>query len=57
MPESAQAQQAAPAAGYAFLNLDESAFVETLVDHMVPDHAHLRVLEQALLQDFLGPQA
>jgi gluconate 2-dehydrogenase gamma chain len=38
----AQAQQAAPAAalpaaeGYAFLNLDEAAFVEALVDHMVP---------------------
>src|SRR5262249_45814565 len=36
-----QAQQpaAAPppaAAGYAFLNLDEAAFVEALVDHMVP---------------------
>jgi gluconate 2-dehydrogenase gamma chain len=38
-PETAQAQQpAAPAAaaGYAFLNLDEAAFVEALVDHMVP---------------------
>jgi gluconate 2-dehydrogenase gamma chain len=43
--EIAQAQQpaaapvAAPApeaAGYAFLNLDEAAFVEALVDHMVP---------------------
>jgi gluconate 2-dehydrogenase gamma chain len=43
--ESAQAQQppaapkvaAAPeAAGYEFLNLDEAAFVEALVDHMVP---------------------
>jgi gluconate 2-dehydrogenase gamma chain len=40
----AEAQQAAPAApaavpaspGYAFLNLDEAAFVEALVDHMVP---------------------
>jgi gluconate 2-dehydrogenase gamma chain len=34
----AQAQQPAttPASGYAFLNLDEAAFVETLVDHMVP---------------------
>ena len=35
----AQAQpQAAPAAqpGYAFLNIEESAFVEALVDHMVP---------------------
>jgi gluconate 2-dehydrogenase gamma chain len=43
-PESAQAQQAqqpagVPAqdpAGYAFLNLDEAAFIEALVDHMVP---------------------
>ena len=39
LPQDAQAQQAAPqapAAGYAFLNLDEAAFVEALVDHMVP---------------------
>jgi gluconate 2-dehydrogenase gamma chain len=41
-PESAQAQvQPAAAtapepAGYAFLNLDEAAFIEALVDHMVP---------------------
>jgi gluconate 2-dehydrogenase gamma chain len=42
--ESAQAQQppaaatspATEAAGYAFLNLDEAAFVEALVDQMVP---------------------
>src|SRR5450830_73355 len=42
--ESAQAQQvaaaatpaASEAAGYAFLNLDEAAFVEALVVHMVP---------------------
>lgn len=40
--ESAQAQQAqqpvaAPEpAGYEFLNLDEAAFIEALVDHMVP---------------------
>jgi gluconate 2-dehydrogenase gamma chain len=42
--ETAQAQQPAPAAqaaapqaaGYEFLNLDEAAFVEALVDHMVP---------------------
>jgi gluconate 2-dehydrogenase gamma chain len=34
---SAQAQAASPAAaGYSFLNLEEAAFVETLVDHMVP---------------------
>jgi gluconate 2-dehydrogenase gamma chain len=38
LPQSAQAQAAPPpaAAGYAFLNLDEAAFVEALVDHMVP---------------------
>jgi gluconate 2-dehydrogenase gamma chain len=41
LPASAQAQQpaatAAPATeGYSFLNLDEAAFVEALVDHMVP---------------------
>lgn len=41
VPESAQAQPpaAAPAptpAGYEFLNLDEAAFIEALVDHMVP---------------------
>jgi gluconate 2-dehydrogenase gamma chain len=38
LPQSAQAQQpAAPAAaGYSFLSLDEAAFVEALVDHMVP---------------------
>ncbi len=39
LPQDAQAQQPAPqapAAGYAFLNLDEAAFVEALVDHMVP---------------------
>src|SRR5271169_7124446 len=41
-PDIAQAEQpaaAAPAAepaGYAFLNLDEAAFVEALVDHMIP---------------------
>src|ERR1017187_9717090 len=42
-PEIAQAEPAAPAAtaaapqaaGYAFLSLDEGAFVESLVDHMV----------------------
>ena len=42
LPQSAQAQQPAPttpAAGYAFLNLEEAAFVETLVDHMVPADA------------------
>jgi len=44
-PPDAQAQQPSPAApqaaapavpGYSFLNLEEAAFVETLVDHMVP---------------------
>jgi gluconate 2-dehydrogenase gamma chain len=43
-PEIAQAQQPAAAnpaavpeaAGYAFFNLDEAAFVEALVDHMIP---------------------
>ena len=38
--KEAQAQQpaasAAPAAGYEFLNLEEAAFVEALVDHMIP---------------------
>jgi gluconate 2-dehydrogenase gamma chain len=38
--ERAQAQQpaasTAPAAGYEFLNLEEAAFVEALVDHMIP---------------------
>jgi gluconate 2-dehydrogenase gamma chain len=35
--EAAAANAAAPAAqGYAFLNIDEAAFVEALVDHMVP---------------------
>jgi gluconate 2-dehydrogenase gamma chain len=39
LPESAQAQQSSAvpvAAGYTFLNLAEAAFVEALVDHMVP---------------------
>jgi gluconate 2-dehydrogenase gamma chain len=37
-PQSAQAQQlaASPPATYAFFNLEEAAFVEALVDHMVP---------------------
>jgi gluconate 2-dehydrogenase gamma chain len=36
--EPATAQQAAhaPAPGYTFLNLEEAAFVEALVDHMIP---------------------
>jgi gluconate 2-dehydrogenase gamma chain len=44
--QTAQAQQPAPVptaasepAGYAFLNLDEAAFIEALVDHMVPADA------------------
>jgi gluconate 2-dehydrogenase gamma chain len=41
LPQSAQAQQKAaapptPSAGYAFLNPDEAAFIEAVVDHMVP---------------------
>jgi gluconate 2-dehydrogenase gamma chain len=49
MPQNAEAQQptqATPAAqaapestGYAFLNIEEAAFVEALVDHMVPADA------------------
>ena len=41
-PQSAEAQQppAAPASpGYEFLNIEEGAFVEALVDHMVPADA------------------
>jgi gluconate 2-dehydrogenase gamma chain len=39
--QGAQAPAAASAApGYAFLNLDEAAFVEALVDHMVPADQH-----------------
>src|SRR5258708_455096 len=41
LPRPAEAQQGAPAAAntnaaYAYLNPDEAAFVEALVDHMVP---------------------
>jgi gluconate 2-dehydrogenase gamma chain len=38
LPQEAAAQQAAAPAtvGYSFLNLEEAAFVEALVDHMVP---------------------
>ena len=45
LPQSASAQQAAASAapagspGYAFLTPDEAAFVEALVDHMVPADA------------------
>ena len=42
-PQAAESAEAAPAnaavpapQGYAFLNIDEAAFVEALVDHMVP---------------------
>jgi gluconate 2-dehydrogenase gamma chain len=37
---AAQASTAAPAAGYTFLNPEEAAFVEALVDHMVPADEH-----------------
>lgn len=39
-PAAAQANAAAPAAGYIFLTPDEAAFVETLVDHMIPADRH-----------------
>jgi gluconate 2-dehydrogenase gamma chain len=35
-PATAPATAAPEAAGYEFLNLDEAAFIEALVDHMVP---------------------
>jgi gluconate 2-dehydrogenase gamma chain len=35
-PAQAQTAAGAAAAGYSFLNLEEAAFVEALVDHMVP---------------------
>ena len=35
-PETAPTPAAPEAAGYEFLNLDEAAFIEALVDHMVP---------------------
>jgi hypothetical protein len=55
-PEMAQAQQPAATAavtGYAFLNLDEAAFVEALVDHMIPaDHrAAVRLRHQQRAPD------
>jgi len=40
MQVAAQSSAAAPAAGYAFLNPEEAAFVETLVDHMIPADEH-----------------
>lgn len=37
LPQETQAQQpAAPAAGYEYLNLEEQAFIEAVVDHMIP---------------------
>lgn len=40
LPQVAEAQQAAPAAGqpaaYTYLNLEEQAFIEAVVDHMIP---------------------
>ena len=35
-PEPAPSPAAPETAGYEFLNLDEAAFIEALVDHMVP---------------------
>ena len=45
LPQSAEAQQkapapASPAPAYSFLNLEEQAFIEVLVDHMVPADEH-----------------
>ena len=37
---AAQSNAAAPAAGYMFLTPEEAAFVETLVDHMIPADRH-----------------
>jgi gluconate 2-dehydrogenase gamma chain len=39
-PAAAQANASAPAAGYMFLTPDEAAFVEALVDHMIPADRH-----------------
>src|SRR6185503_2828967 len=36
LAQQGPATPASPTAGYAFFNLDEAAFVEALVDHMVP---------------------
>jgi gluconate 2-dehydrogenase gamma chain len=38
LPQTSQAAQpaGAPAAGYTFFNPDEAAFIEALVDHMIP---------------------
>jgi len=42
LPEPAQAQQGSPpaAVGYEFLHNEEAAFVEALVDHMIPADEH-----------------
>jgi len=45
LPQSAEAQQRAPAPpaaapAYSFLNLEEQAFIEAVVDHMVPADEH-----------------
>jgi gluconate 2-dehydrogenase gamma chain len=45
LPQSAEAQQRAAASAsaapaYSFLNLEEQAFIEALVDHMVPADEH-----------------
>jgi len=41
VPQEAAAQAAAAAhPGYSFLNLEEAAFVEALVDHMIPADEH-----------------
>src|SRR5499427_5661175 len=42
LPDPAQAQQGSPpaAAGYQFLHNEEAAFVEALVDHMIPADEH-----------------
>jgi gluconate 2-dehydrogenase gamma chain len=41
VPQEAAAQAAASASpGYSFLNLEEAAFVEALVDHMIPADEH-----------------
>jgi len=37
---AAQSNASAPAAGYMFLTPEEAAFVETLVDHMIPADRH-----------------
>jgi gluconate 2-dehydrogenase gamma chain len=37
---AAQSNAAAPAAGYMFLTPEEAAFVESLVDHMIPADRH-----------------